>query len=236
MQYLQDAGQNARKVYQRRLPSDNSKDYYFIHRNTGNTQPIIVEYGFLDSTGDDVSQLKNDYKAYAQAVANAILQYIGYDVEPQGEEYYTVKAGDSLWGIAKKYGITVDYLKAINNLTSNLLSIGQKLKIPGNESNSDGYTTYTIKSGDTLYSIANKYNTTVSEIMDYNNLKTNLLSIGQQIKIPSTSSSSPTTTYVVKSGDTLYSIARIFNTTVDNIKTKNNLTSNLLSIGQQLKI
>lgn len=127
-------------------------------------------------------------------------------------------------------------MKAINNLTSNLLSIGQKLKIPGNESNSDGYTTYTIKSGDTLYSIANKYNTTVSEIMDYNNLKTNLLSIGQQIKIPSTSSSSPTTTYVVKSGDTLYSIARRFNTTVDNIKTKNNLTSNLLSIGQQLKI
>lgn len=97
LQYLQDAGQNARKVYQRRLPSDNSKDYYFIHRNTGNTQPIIVEYGFLDSTGDDVSQLKNDYKAYAQAVANAILQYIGYDVEPQGEEYYTVKAGDTIF-------------------------------------------------------------------------------------------------------------------------------------------
>ena len=94
---MQDAGQNARKVYQRRLPSDNSKDYYFIHRNTGNTQPIIVEYGFLDSTGDDVSQLKNDYKAYAQAVANAILQYIGYDVEPQGEEYYTVKAGDTIF-------------------------------------------------------------------------------------------------------------------------------------------
>ena len=44
------SGQNVRKAYQRRLPSDTSKDYYFIHRNTGITEPIIVEYGFLDST------------------------------------------------------------------------------------------------------------------------------------------------------------------------------------------
>lgn len=97
LQNLQDAGQNGRKVYQRRLPSDNSKDYYFIHRNTANTQPIIVEYGFLDSKGDDVEQLKNNYKAYAQAVANAVLQYIGYDVEPEQGETYTVKAGDTIF-------------------------------------------------------------------------------------------------------------------------------------------
>ena len=187
LNYLQDAGQNGRRVYQRRLPSDNSKDYYFIHRNTGNTQPILVEYGFLDSKGDDVSQLKNDYKAYAQAVANAVLQYIGYDVEPENPSMYTVKAGDSLWGIAKKYGTTVDYLKAINNLSSNLLSIGQKIKVPdstSNDNNNDNI--YIVKSGDTLYSIANKYNTTVSNLMNINNLKTNLLSIGQELKLKTT--------------------------------------------------
>ena len=237
LNYLQDAGQNGRRVYQRRLPSDNSKDYYFIHRNTGNTEPILVEYGFLDSKGDDVSQLKNDYKAYAQAVANAVLQYIGYDVEPEKSSIYIVKAGDSLWGIAKKYGTTVDYLKAINNLSSNLLSIGQKLKVPdstSNDNNNDNI--YIVKSGDTLYSIANKYNTTVSNLMNINNLKTNLLSIGQELKLKSTPAQNTETTYIVKSGDTLYSIAKRFNTSVNDIKNKNNLTTNLLSIGQQLQI
>ena len=76
--------------------------------------------------------------------------------------------------------------------------------------------------------------------MNYNNLTTNLLSIGQVLKIPtnsSTSSSGTTsTTYTVKSGDSLYSIAKAYNTTVDALKSKNNLTSNLLSIGQVLKI
>ena len=150
---------------------------------------------------------------------------------------YTVKAGDSLWGIAKKYGTTVDYLKAINNLSSNLLSIGQKLKVPdstSNDNNNDNI--YIVKSGDTLYSIANKYNTTVSNLMNINNLKTNLLSIGQELKLKTTPIQNTETTYIVKSGDTLYSIAKRFNTSVNDIKNKNNLTTNLLSIGQQLKI
>lgn len=150
---------------------------------------------------------------------------------------YTVKAGDSLWGIAKKYGTTVDYLKAINNLSSNLLSVGQKLKVPdstSNDNNNDNI--YIVKSGDTLYSIANKYNTTVSNLMNINNLKTNLLSIGQELKLKTTPIQNTETTYIVKSGDTLYSIAKRFNTNVNDLKNKNNLTTNLLSIGQQLKI
>ena len=82
-----------------------------------------------------------------------------------------------------------------------------------------------------MYSIANAYNTSVNELKKYNNLTSNLLSIGQVLKIPT-----GTTTYVVKKGDSLYSIANKYNTTVENIKNKNNLTSNLLSIGQVLII
>ena len=73
-------------------------------------------------------------------------------------------------------------------------------------------------------------------IKSLNNLSSNTLSIGQVLKIPTTSSESPTTTYTVASGDTLYAIARKFNTTVDAIKSLNNLSSNTLSIGQVLKI
>ena len=96
---------------------------------------------------------------------------------------YTVKLGDSLYSIARKYNTTVDNIKKINNLTSNLLSIGQVLKIPNNEEN---YITYTVKSGDSLYSIARKYNTTVDNIKKLNNLTSNLLSINQVLKIPAT--------------------------------------------------
>ena len=94
--------------------------------------------------------------------------------ESSNEFEYVVKAGDSLYSIANKYNTTVDKIKKLNNLSSNLLSIGQILKLPTQESN-----TYIVKSGDNLYSIANKYNTTVDEIKKKNNLSSNLLLIGQ---------------------------------------------------------
>ncbi len=154
---------------------------------------------------------------------------------------YTVQLGDSLYSIASKYETTVDALKAINNLTSNLLNIGQVLKIPTNNMSDSGSSNnsvnYIVVSGDSLYSIARRYNTTVDEIKRLNNLASNNLSIGQILKIPTTNESgSSSITYVVVSGDSLYSIARKYNTTVDEIKSLNNLTSNSLSIGQILKI
>ena len=68
---LGNEGQNIRKAYQRRLPSDTSKDYYFMQRDTGDTESVTVEYGFLDSTGDDVNQLKNKFKYSIIALTTA---------------------------------------------------------------------------------------------------------------------------------------------------------------------
>lgn len=233
---LSNAGQNVRKAYQRRLPSDTSKDYYFIHRDTGVTEPVIIEYGFLDSTGDDVNQLKNNYIKYADAVAQAISQYI--NVPYLSENTYIVQKGDSLWSIAKKFNITVEELKSYNNLTSNLLNVGQVLEIPENEIEEE-YKVYTIKAGDSLYKIANENNITVKELMDYNNLGSTTLQIGQVIRIPIIKEEIKPLeyiTYTVKSGDSLYAIARKYNTTVDALKSFNNLTTNALSIGQVLRI
>lgn len=230
------AGQETRKYYQRRLPSDTSKDYYFIHRNTGNLEPLIVEYGFIDNT-KDVEFLKENYKELAEAVISAVANYIGVPyTPPEGitTNTYVVQKGDSLYSIANKLGTTVSELKKENNLTSNTLQIGEVLRIPTKEIYEGEENVYIVKKGDTLYSVAMANNTTVDELKKANNLTSNILSTGQLLKIPS--ALLPESTYIVKKGDSLYSIANKYNTTVDELKRINNLTSNILSIGQVLKL
>ena len=229
-------GQTTRKYYQRRLPSDTSKDYYFIHRNTGNLEPLIVEYGFIDNT-KDVEFLKENYKELAEAVIAAVANYIGVPyTPPEGitTNTYVVQKGDSLYSIANKLGTTVSELKKENNLTTNTLQIGEVLRIPTKEIYEGEENVYIVQKGDTLYSVAMANNTTVDELKRINNLTSNILSTGQLLKIPS--ALLPESTYIVKKGDSLYSIANKYNTTVDELKRINNLTSNILSIGQVLKL
>ena len=229
-------GQTIRKYYQRRLPSDTSKDYYFIHRNTGNLEPLIVEYGFIDNT-KDVEFLKENYKELAEAVISAVANYIGVPyTPPEGitTNTYVVQKGDTLYSIANKLGTTVSELKKENNLTTNTLQIGEVLRIPTKEIYEEEENVYIVQKGDTLYSVAMANNTTVDELKKANNLTSNILSTGQLLKIPS--ALLPESTYIVKKGDSLYSIANKYNTTVDELKRINNLTSNILSIGQVLKL
>ena len=239
---LQNAGQVARKAYQRRLPSDTSKDYYFIHRNTGNTEPIIVEYGFIDNP-NDLAKIQNNISKYVDAVVDAVVATKRGETITANplEGTYVVKRGDSLWSIAAKYATTVNELKALNNLSSNNLQIGQVLKVPTNtvsvESN-----TYTVKSGDSLWNIANKYGTTVNNLKKLNNLTSDFLQIGQVLRVPSSESgvqggtTNNNQTYIVKNGDSLWKIANTFGTTVNNIKSLNGLINDNLSIGQILLI
>lgn len=231
---LEKSGQVVRKYYQRRLPSNSSKDYYYIIRNTPNNETLIVEYGFLDNEAD-AKRLKSNYKKYAEAVVRAVTLYGGYKYVPvSGSNYYVVKKGDSLWSIARANGLTVDELKSLNNLSSNVLHVGDTLLISSSDSTgddgNDNY--YVVKSGDTLWSIARKYNLSVNELKTLNNLSSNVLSVGQRLIVGKESSND----YVVSAGDTLWAIARKFNVSVDDIKALNNLSSNNLSIGMTLKI
>ena len=235
------SGQNVRKYYQRRLPSDPSKDYYYILRDTPNNESVIIEYGFVDSTGDDVDQLKNNWEELAEAVVRAVASYVGvpYTSGSSDQNTYVVKSGDTLWSIAKKFGVSVDELKAKNNLSSNALSINQILIIPkkGETIDEEDGEYYTVVAGDTLYGIANRYGLTVDELKALNNLTSNTLSIGQKLLVkPADISDGSLETYTVKKGDNLYQIALKYDTSVDALKNLNGLTSNLLSIGQVLKI
>jgi LysM repeat protein len=164
---------------------------------------------------------------------------IPVEKEQEDAGVYTVKSGDTLYGIAREYNTTISELMNLNNLKTTTLSVGQQLKLPGNTEEEVITNEYTVKSGDTLYKIANTYGLSVADLINANNLKSNTLSIGQKLIIPTAEQEVPTTSYqnyTVTKGDSLYAIAREYNTTVSELMSINNLKSNLLSIGQVIKV
>ena len=235
---LEDAGQTVLKYYQLRNNSDTSKDDDYLIRNTANNLTIVIDYGYIDNTSD-ANFLKNNYEKLAEAVVKSIANYAGVSYSPANMEgYYIVKKGDSLWSIASKNNTTVDNIKKLNNLSGNNLSVGQVLKLSYDAENENikESNIYTVKKGDSLWLIANKYGTTVDELKNTNNLKSNTLSIGQTLIIPEKKENTNKISYIVKKGDSLWLIANKYDTTVEKIKSTNNLKSNTLSIGQVLVI
>lgn len=163
----------------------------------------------------------------------------------QNNPIYIVQRGDTLYSISKNNNVSIEDIIEANNLTSNVLSIGQELYIPSEnevienqkpiENSNDQYSIYTVKKGDSLWLISQRNNITVPELLEINNLNNNILQIGQKLLIPKQSDYKDNA-YIVQKGDTLWSIANKFQTTVSKIKEDNNLSSNLLSLGQELII
>ena len=213
---------------------------YKIAQKYNTTVQEIIKLNNLANTNLTIGQIIRIPETYTKEDAMILPNYINY----------IVKKGDSLYKIASQNNISIETLMKDNALTNDNLTIGQilKIRVPKSEDivieecigpdyvppSLMPSTVYIVKKGDSLYSIAKKFGITVDKIVSFNNLKNNNLTIGQQLKIPEKNTSDEV--YTVKSGDSLYSIAKKFNTTIDNIKRKNNLTSNLLSIGQKLKI
>ena len=134
------------------------------------------------------------------------------------------------------YYVNVNDLITANNLSSNILSIGQELIIPIKPVTEEDYVVYEVVPNDTLYGIARRFNTKVDAIKSYNNLTSNLLSVGQILQIPINNTEFVYQTYQIVPGDTLYSIARRFNTTISDIMAINPDISTILQVGQVIKI
>ena len=172
---------------------------------------------------------------------------------------YTVKAGDSLWGISHKYGMSIDSLKSLNNLNSNFIYPGQVLKV-GQSSNQSNTTSkpsstqstnsssqsgsYTVKAGDSLWKIATEHGLTIAQLKSLNNLTSNTIYVNQKLTVTMKKSvndvtpttKAPTQSYTVKAGDSLWQIASAHGTTVNRLKALNKLNSDLIYVGQHLRL
>ena len=180
--------------------------------------------------------------------------------QASGNGTYTVKAGDSLYRIAVNHNMSLQELKNLNNLSSNLIMPGQVLKVSGktvsnkpstntaqnsNQNQANGNGTYTVKAGDSLWAIANSHKMTLNDLKQVNNLSSDLIYVGQTLKVTkgavttankTNAQSSPKKTYTVKAGDSLWRIASNNGTTVNQLKALNNLTSDMIYVGQNLKL
>lgn len=159
---------------------------------------------------------------------------------------YTIEKGDTLLSIARKNNIPVAFIRRLNELTSDTLKIGQKLILP------DEVYEYTVQSGDSLLGITRKFSTSLSAIILCNQLPHETIYPGQKLIIPiftnktnaplisaSSIPSSPaenSVVHIVQQGDTLYSIARRYGVTTDDLLLWNKKTSVVLFVGEKIKI
>ena len=196
---------------------------------------------------------------------------------------YTVKAGDSLWSIANKHGLSVAQLKSMNGLSSDMIYAGQKLTVKTGASSTSSTTSsantntsattnpvtntqtsntssYTVKSGDSLWSIANKHGLSISQLKSINHLSSDMIYPGQKLMVTGGTTTSTTTntattkpapsqvsnqtvtvgssahTYTVVAGDSVWKIANKFGISMDTLRSLNNIKKDFIYPGQVLKV
>lgn len=182
-----------------------------------------------------------------------------FEKEEINSNFHIVEENETLLDIANRYNTTLTELKRANNLESTLVEKGQKLRVRNFDvveieaakpevlmqtSRSKGKTKsssdfHIVEKGQTLYSLANRYGLTVSELKQQNDLTSNLIKVGQELRVANFNSNigkSDLSVWTVSKGDTLYSIAKKNGLSVEQLKSLNGLTSNLIKVGQVLRL
>ena len=184
-----------------------------------------------------------------------------------GSSTYTVKSGDSIWLIANNHGISMNNLRSWNNISGDFIYPGQKLVVkkgsttnnsnkpttskpatkPSNNGNSSKNTTYTVKSGDSIWLIANNHGISMNNLRSWNNISGDFIYPGQKLTVKKGATSSaknnatkPKTSnnrnYQVKSGDSLWLISEKYGVSISHLKSLNKLSSDIIYVGQTLKV
>lgn len=172
-------------------------------------------------------------------------------------KYHTVRRGETLGLIAERYGVTVSRLKDWNDLRSNKIFVGQRLKVvsmvdkgeievEGDAGVQENATTHKVRRGESLFSIAEDYGVTIDNLKEWNNLSGSSIDAGQTLIVNasaakaskkssgSSEKKAATTKHKVRRGETLGAIASRYGVTVDNLKDWNNLSSSRIDVGQTL--
>ncbi|GAM12651.1 cell wall-binding protein [Mesobacillus selenatarsenatis SF-1] len=168
----------------------------------------------------------------AGSVAAGLLLGIGQKKTDAVGSFYTVKKGDTLYSLAKEYDTSVELLKEVNSLSSDLIKAGQQLEVPLETVAG----IYIVKKGDTLFSLAKKYGVTVKDLKRENKLVGDSIYVGQALSVPTHGFENNEGVYVVNPGDTLFNISQRFGVSLKEIKQANGLKEDMVLIGQQLVI
>ena len=198
--------------------------------------------------------------AFVGTVATSIILSANSESVFACSDEYVVQKGDTLYSLAKKYNVSAEQIQGVNNLSSEMIKVGQTLEVPAlvkthtdseqkNNTKNKENITHSVQPGDTLYSLAKEYGVTLEQIQQENGLTSDKIKVAQELKITSpqmVKAAAQETelnnekvnfaTYTVSAGESLWSIARQFNLSISELKTYNRMTSDMVLIGQKLII
>jgi len=233
--------------------NDNTNNNSDTKENTTTTtQEPVIENNTSTTTGTVTEAVTTPVETEAtEEVEEATEEVVYVETKTAPEKKnvtgktYTVSEGDNLSGIAKEHGVSLAELKEWNDLQTDKIMVGQKLKVGSSpEKKSAKTSTHTVAEGENLTMIANEYGISLDELKDLNDLDNDKIMVGQKLAVKKTvtekrnnvKTSGVKKTYKVKKGETLASIADANDLSVSDIMSWNNLESDKIIIGQVLKL
>ncbi|MDW6002089.1 N-acetylmuramoyl-L-alanine amidase [Vibrio mangrovi] len=216
---------------------------------------VLIETGFISNPTEERLLFQSSHQnKLSSAIAKAVVNYFE-DTPPEGTLFasrkkakkHVVQSGESLSVIAQRYGVSVSTLRSENHLKSSALAVGQVLVIPSSHTSpisvpeiknpvETEVITHTVKSGEYLGLIADKYKVSVDAILKENRLRSSVLSVGQKLKITVSLKDKPLRKHQVRRGEYLSKIASDYGVSIESIRRVNRLRSDQLAIKQILII